>query len=186
MDFIEFWHHPKRIFQALRHFSRRVFAGGLSQIRLHYTGLSFSPPTMLLPLLFVLTPAVVSHLNSTAVALNHGHATLPTIGRCVVTLAVLLLGNGGRSVGVDAFLLFVESLVANPIGNALALLGRDLQFGEIFQVSTGGGVRRIASHHDTDLAKHSRCVQMIDISLQCSHLRGKNRGGKPRSATISF
>jgi hypothetical protein len=29
-------------------------------------------------------------------------------------------------------------------------------------------------------------VQMIDITLKCSHLREKNRGGKPRSGTRRF
>lgn len=120
-DFIEFGHHPQRIFQAFGHAGSRVFAGRLGQIGLQHTGLSFSPPTMLLSLRLVVAPAVVSHLNPTTIALNHCNAAFATIGWCVIALPVLLIGDTRPDVGVDAFLLFDESFVADPNRDALPL-----------------------------------------------------------------
>jgi hypothetical protein len=135
---------------------------------------------MLLAGRFLFAPKVVANLHSSPVGLSNGNATVPIIARGVVTLAVLLIGNTRGAVTLDAIGLFVHSLGTDANGNALDLLGRDVQFGEVLEIATGRGVGSVTCGGDGDFLEYRGSLLSIDLAAKCSQLREKNRGGKPR------
>jgi hypothetical protein len=60
--------------------------------------------------------------------------------------------------------LFVKSF-ADANANVLCIVWPETPVLARFQVATGGGVRRIASHRDADLAKHKGVCKMIDTEV---------------------
>lgn len=135
---------------------------------------------------FILSPQAVTNLRATAIGLNDRDTPSPIVLGRILRLAVPLLRKCRLLIGFDASVLFVETFVADPDRDALALFGWDRQIGEVVKIATGDLVRTITSRSDGDFLEDCWCLGLIDITAENFELREKNRGGKPRNERHPF
>lgn len=120
---------------------------------------------------FILSPQAVTNLRATSIGLNDRDTPSPIVLGRILRLAVPLLRKCRLLIGFDASVLFVETFVADPDRDALALFGWDRQIGEVVKIATGDLVRTITSRSDGDFLEDCWCLGLIDITAENFELR---------------